>query len=116
MSDLYFCPTAGEVESASHGGFDVCCSRPDLHRAPTRAELAGAVGKPSRFFFSRGWDSPWWRLLILVGIRGGDEWCNRTVGLRVPGGAVFVCLNVPLRTESCDECMRDWGQLKGVAE
>ena len=29
--DLYFCPTAREVESATGGGFDVCCSRPDLH-------------------------------------------------------------------------------------
>lgn len=30
-SEPYFCPTSGEVESACHGGFDVCCDRPDLH-------------------------------------------------------------------------------------
>lgn len=106
MRDLYFCPTAGEVESAAHGGFDVCCSRPDLHRAPTAAELDGVIGQPSRLFFSRGWDGSWWRPLILVGIRGGDEWCNRTVGVRVPGGAVFVALNVPLRREPSDSCKR----------
>ncbi|WP_327712402.1 hypothetical protein OG912_32280 [Streptomyces sp. NBC_00464] len=27
----YFCPQAGEIESDCHGGFDVCCGRPDLH-------------------------------------------------------------------------------------
>lgn len=29
---LYFCPTSGDVECPHHGGFDVCCSRPDLHQ------------------------------------------------------------------------------------
>ena len=28
---LYYCPTAEEVESATHGGFDQCCGRPELH-------------------------------------------------------------------------------------
>lgn len=28
---LYVCPTALEVESSCHGGFDQCCDRPDLH-------------------------------------------------------------------------------------
>src|SRR5690349_18192734 len=28
---LYYCPTAGEVESSCHGGFDVCCSAPEKH-------------------------------------------------------------------------------------
>lgn len=27
----YYCPTAGEYESPCHGGFDVCCSNPELH-------------------------------------------------------------------------------------
>jgi hypothetical protein len=31
VCERYFCPAAGEVESACHGGFDVCCSRPELH-------------------------------------------------------------------------------------
>lgn len=31
--DLYFCPTSGEVESLTHGGFDTCCDRPTLHRS-----------------------------------------------------------------------------------
>lgn len=64
-----------------------------------------------RVFLSRGWDSPWWRPLILVGVRGGDENCNRTVGLRLPGErALFLCLNVPLRQRPCDECQALTGQ------
>ena len=61
--------------------------------------------RSTRVFWSgNGWDSPWWKPLILAGIRGGDENCNRTVGLRLPGGALFLCLNVPLRQEPCEEC------------
>ncbi|MFJ5151402.1 hypothetical protein ACIQCF_07400 [Streptomyces sp. NPDC088353] len=29
---LYYCPAGDEVESDCHGGFDVCCDRPDLHQ------------------------------------------------------------------------------------
>jgi hypothetical protein len=29
--DLYYCPTSREVECAKHGGFSVCCNRPDEH-------------------------------------------------------------------------------------
>ena len=61
---------------------------------------------PKRMWFSRSWDSSWWRPVILVGIRGGDEWCNRTIGLRMPGGAVFLNLNFPMRTRMCDECRK----------
>lgn len=58
-----------------------------------------------RLFLSRGWDSPWWKPLILDGVKGGDENCNRTIGLRLPGErALFLCLNVPLRQQPCDEC------------
>ncbi|MFD7413500.1 hypothetical protein [Kitasatospora purpeofusca] len=53
---------------------------------------------------SRSWNSPWWRPIILTGVRGGDEWCNRTIGLRVPGGALFLNLNWPMRTQPCKEC------------
>lgn len=31
-ASVYFCPASGEIESDCHGGFDVCCDRPDLHR------------------------------------------------------------------------------------
>lgn len=30
-SELYFCPSAEEVESVTGGGFDVCCEAPGLH-------------------------------------------------------------------------------------
>lgn len=28
---VYWCPMVGAVECPDHGGFDVCCTRPDLH-------------------------------------------------------------------------------------
>ena len=60
--------------------------------------------RSSRLWFSGGWDSPWYKPLILAGIHGGDENCNRTIGFRVPGGAVFLCLNTPLRQKPHPEC------------
>lgn len=39
-----------------------------------------------------------WRLLLF----GVDEFNNRTVGIRLPGGMLIVALNVPLRTEKAD--------------
>ncbi|HEX5568074.1 MAG TPA: hypothetical protein VFY14_14300, partial [Streptomyces sp.] len=31
-ASTYYCPASGETESDCHGGFDVCCGRPDLHQ------------------------------------------------------------------------------------
>lgn len=28
----YYCPTENDMECGVHGGFDVCCSHPELHR------------------------------------------------------------------------------------
>lgn len=58
----------------------------------------------SRFFRWDEVDWPWWKPLCLVGWRGGDENCNRTLGVRWGHGAWFICLNVPLRQQPCDEC------------
>lgn len=49
-ANLYYCPTSGRTESDCHGGFDVCCDRPDLHipsaeAAPTIAALQAAARK-----------------------------------------------------------------------
>lgn len=38
--ERYFCPTSGDVESPRHGGFDVCCDRPELHRPVTAPNLS----------------------------------------------------------------------------
>jgi hypothetical protein len=38
----YYCPTSGEMESDCHGGFDVCCDRPDLHTAEAPSGLGTA--------------------------------------------------------------------------
>lgn len=40
-ASVYYCPTSGETESDCHGGFDVCCDRPDLHQ-PAGARQDGA--------------------------------------------------------------------------
>jgi hypothetical protein len=45
MSDLYFCPTAREVESATGGGFDTCCAHPELHLPMPDTEATHAVSE-----------------------------------------------------------------------
>lgn len=62
------------------------------------------VPTSSRFFWWSTVDWPWWKPLCLVGWRGGDENCNRTLGMRWGRGAWFVCLNVPLRQEPHADC------------
>lgn len=37
---VYYCPTANDTESDCHGGFDVCCARPDLHQQLIPCSLA----------------------------------------------------------------------------
>jgi hypothetical protein len=39
-ASVFYCPTAGETESDCHGGFDVCCGRPDLHQQLVPCGLA----------------------------------------------------------------------------
>lgn len=46
-NDLYYCPAAGEIESATHGGFDVCCSAPELHQ-PLTADEADILARMLR--------------------------------------------------------------------
>ncbi|MFJ9985339.1 hypothetical protein ACIQUD_15125 [Streptomyces globisporus] len=36
----YYCPTADDTESDCHGGFDTCCSAPDLHQQLIPCSLA----------------------------------------------------------------------------
>lgn len=85
-----------------------CCCNGCLYNCFVHDPDHGNCLKPKRVWYSGGgWTSPWWQLLILVGIRGGDEFCNRTIGLKVPGGAVFLNLNFPMRTETCDKCLDD---------
>lgn len=54
----------------------------------------------SRFFWWSARDLTYrWRLLYLGGT---DEFDNTTVGIRLPGGVLFTCLNVPLRRVEAD--------------
>jgi hypothetical protein len=39
----FYCPTSARVESDCHGGFDVCCDRPDLHMPPAGPQQDGAA-------------------------------------------------------------------------
>lgn len=64
---------------------------------------------PSRFFWWREVDAPWWKWIILEGIHGGDEWCNRTIGFRIGRGCLFVVLNIPMRRKICDTCLKECG-------
>lgn len=41
--DLFYCPTVGGVESGCHGGFDVCCSAPELHLPVTEEAFNAGV-------------------------------------------------------------------------
>lgn len=46
MTDaLYFCPTVREVESAISGGFNACCSRPELHVPMPDSPATAAVSQ-----------------------------------------------------------------------
>jgi hypothetical protein len=90
---------------ADSGTCRCCCYACLHHCGPGHDPDHANCSQPSRLWWSAGWDSPWWKPLILVGVRGGDEWCNRTVGLRLLGGAVFLALNIPLRRETCDDCL-----------
>lgn len=57
---------------------------------------------PSRFFWwnASGLTRPWQPLYV----GGTDEWCNRTLGIRLPGGVLFVVLNPKVRTAPCAQC------------
>lgn len=76
------------------GGYVVYDAEPDPDDA---REQPVAAWKPRRFFW---WNTRTltyrWRPLYLGGT---DEFGNRTLGIRLPGGVLFACLNVPLRTE-----------------
>lgn len=82
-----------------------CCCDGCLNDCAKHDPDHGNCFKPKRIWFSKGWNGPWWEPLIFVGIKGGDEFCNRTVGLKVPGGAIFLNLSFPMRTETCDQCL-----------
>lgn len=52
MSDLYFCPAAREVESATGGGFSTCCDRPQDHvpmpDSPATAAVSEALSEAAK--------------------------------------------------------------------
>jgi hypothetical protein len=60
----YFCPTSGQMESHTQGGFDVCCDRPQLHQPVPLLTPADLFATPPR-----SWVLP----TIPAGVRLRDE-------------------------------------------
>lgn len=60
-----------------------------------------------RFFHYTDHGMEWWRVIDLTGIRGGDENCNRTIGIKWGRGEWLMCLNVPLRQKPCRVCRHE---------
>lgn len=58
-----------------------------------------------RFFHYTRHGMPWWKIIDLAGIHGGDENCNRTIGFKWGRGEWFICLNIPLRQKPCRKCL-----------
>lgn len=86
----------------------VCCCDGCVDNCAAHDPDHGNCLQPSRWFWwSARQLSYRWKLLYLNGVHGGDEFCNRTLGLRLPGGVLFVVLNWRLRYETCSECMAE---------
>lgn len=80
-----------------------CCCDPclDMECAQHDADH-GNCQQPRRYWWyeSDDWDWEWWQFVYF----GNDEWCNRTIVLRLWKPFVFVRTR-RLRTESCGECL-----------
>jgi hypothetical protein len=96
MSDLYFCPAVAEVESAMHGGFDVCCDRPEQHiplpLGPATDALSMALSDAVKARFAAqvvadaAWGSVW--------LHGDWRWLTK-------------CMTTPEREYAAD-CVARW--------
>ena len=75
MTDLYFCPTAREVEAHPHGGFKVCCTHPERHvpmpDSPATAAIATALSEAAKREFAL--EQQVQLLRIALAARGGDN-------------------------------------------
>lgn len=68
---------------------------------------------PQRMWWDWGWQG-WWLATL-----GGDEFCNRTLVLRLlpPWGALVINLERPMRNRPCEECRAEMDprQVRSVA-
>ena len=86
-----------------------CCCYGCLHSCDAHNSDHRGCCKPTRFFwwkakqFDRKTRAYWQPFHT-----GCDEFCNRTLGIRLPFGVLFICLNVPLRKVTCDEELREY--------
>lgn len=95
-----------------HNGFDGdelwlcgCCARRRHHRIKVRPEFGISVEDTPELGPDTARRVWWWRAEQLtsrwwpLAWRGGDEYGNSTIAVRIPGGTVLVALNLPLRRE-----------------
>lgn len=105
--DLYVCPTTGETESRTMGGFDVCCDHPDCSATEgpatvtltdeERQSLPGAYSHPTflyaaverivaaRVVEALTADNAGWRATVNVERARADELILSSLLLRVRG-------------------------------
>ncbi len=74
-SDLYFCPAVCEVESASHGGFKICCAHPERHipmpDSPATAAVSVALSQAAKRQYTL--EQHVHLLRVALAARGGDH-------------------------------------------
>lgn len=69
--------------------------------AEARQEMEAEATRSTRWFWwhasslAHRWHPLYW---------GTDENCNPTIGLRVPGGVIFLCRGWRVRQDECEEC------------
>lgn len=74
-ASVYYCPTCGETESDCHGGFDVCCDRPDLHQQLVSCSFA-SLQQPHD---GHSWEpQPGMTPVRCLGTSGADSTAART--------------------------------------
>jgi hypothetical protein len=94
----YFCPASGDVEHPTHGGFDLCCDRPDLHQpVPTQQQITNIHTEMQR-----------------LGVRMDGWWCepNGTDDIPEPMFGMRVHSDA-LRDWEVDGMTFDWDPVNG---
>jgi hypothetical protein len=75
VTDLYFCSTAREVESATGGGFKVCCTHPERHipmpDGPATAAVSAALSEAAKREYAL--EQHLQLLRVALAARGGDN-------------------------------------------
>ena len=74
---------------------------------PTQWRLWREALKLPHYGPKRAWLAKGYYLWPLVWF-GNDEWCNKTLVIRLPLRALVLNLHIPMRTTQCDDCKARW--------